>query len=123
MGLGRNAPHRNRAAYARALAQIPLPVRAITAPAEEALTVLDTAVIGGRTIQFGTLTTAPRLWVAFTDQAPPVFGYLTGLVAEQPILHLTAETHCEWTNQPAHTEALKQHGLEVWRTVQRTCEG
>ena len=123
MGVGRRAPHRTRAAYARALAALPLPVRAITAPIEETLTVLGTARIGGRTVQFGTLTAAPRLWVAFPDQAPPVFGYLTGLVAEQPILHLTDQTHCEWTNQPAHTEALKQHGLEVWRCAQRTCEG
>lgn len=32
MGVGNTAPHRVRAAYARALAALPLPVRSIAAP-------------------------------------------------------------------------------------------
>src|SRR5690606_20370994 len=78
MGVGRKAPHRTRAAYAAALNEIPLPVRAISAPVAEALTVLDQTEIDGRTVQYGTLATAPRLWVALADTTPPVLGYLTG---------------------------------------------
>src|SRR5690606_34228731 len=98
MGLGRKAPHRSRAAYAAVLAQIPLPVRAISAPVDQALTVLGTAVIDGRAVQYGTAADAPRLWVAFADTTtPPVFGYLSGLVAEQPVLHITDQSHLAWT--------------------------
>lgn len=147
MGVGRKAPHRTRAAYARALAAIPLPVRAISAPVTEALTVLGTAEIGGRTVQYGTATAAPRLWVAFADvtppvvadagppvvagaprpvatgAAPPVFGYLSGLVGEQPTLHVTDQRHLNWTRTGDRAEQLKRHGLAVWRDAQRTCQG
>ncbi|GAB4007458.1 hypothetical protein GCM10029992_61260 [Glycomyces albus] len=123
MGLGRTAPHRLRATYARALAEIPLPVRSIAAPIDEALTVLGQAQIGGRPIRFGTLAEAPRLWVAFADTSPPVFGYLSGLVGERPILQVTETTHLPWTREADHTEQLKRHGLEVWRAAQRWCEG
>ena len=123
MGLGRKAPHRSRAAYARALAAIPLPVRAISAPVPETLTVLGTAEIGGRVIQYGTLAEAPRLWIAAPEAPPPVFGYLTGLVAERPTLHVTVDAHLAWTRETDHTEQLKQHGLAVWHEAQRWCEG
>ncbi|WP_199044179.1 hypothetical protein [Glycomyces salinus] len=123
MGVGRRAPHRVRAAYAHALEAIPLPVRAISAPVEEALTVLGTAEIGGRTVQFGTTIAAPRLWVAFADAIPPVFGYLSGLVTSQPQLHLTTEAHRDWTGQADHTDTLIGHGLAVWHEAQRWCEG
>lgn len=123
MGIGRTAPHRLRAAYARALAEIPLPVRSIAAPVEEALTVLGHAEVGGRPIRFGTLAEAPRLWVAFADTSPPVFGYLSGLVGEQPVLHVTESAHLPWTREADHTEQLKRHGLEVWHEAQRWCEG
>lgn len=121
MGLGRKAPHRARAAYARVLAQIPLPVRAISTPVEEALTVLDQTEIGGRTVQFGTLATAPRLWVAFADAAPPVFGYLTGLAASDPQLHLTTPAHQHWATRPGRSDAIRAHALTVWHQAQQDC--
>ncbi|WP_199037825.1 hypothetical protein [Glycomyces salinus] len=123
MGLGRTAPHRTRGAYAAALAQIPLPVRAISAPIDQALTVLGTTEIGGRTVQFGTLTEAPRLWVAFPEATRPVFGYLTGLPSGSPLLQVTDQSHLAWTRAGDHTEPLKRTGLEAWRTAQRWCEG
>ncbi|GAB3997446.1 hypothetical protein GCM10029992_20350 [Glycomyces albus] len=123
MGLGRKAPHRVRTAYAHALAQIPLPVRAISAPVAEALTVLGTTEIGGRPIQYGTATTAPRLWVAFADATPPVFGYLTGLATGRPTLHVTDQRHLNWTRTGDRADQLKRHGLALWRDAQRTCQG
>lgn len=123
MGLGRRAPHRTRAAYALALRSIPLPVRSISAPVSEALTVLGQAEVGGRLVQFGTLTEAPRLWIALPDADPPVFGYLTGLVGGAPTLQVTDQSHLAWTRVGDHTEQLKRAGLEVWRAAQRTCEG
>lgn len=123
MGLGRKAPHRTRAAYARVLAQIPLPVRSIGAPAHQALTVLGQTVIADRLVQYGTLTEAPRLWVAFPESAPSVFGYLTGLVADDPQLHLTEPVHQHWALQPGRSEAVRRHGLAVWHDAQRICEG
>lgn len=123
MGLGRKAPHRSRAAYARVFAQIPLPVRAISAPVDQALTVLGETEIGGRLIQYGTLATAPRLWVAFADASPPVFGYLTGLAVSDPQLHLTAPAHQHWATRPGRGGAIRAHGLTVWQQAQRDCEG
>lgn len=123
MGVGRTAPHRVRAAYARALAQIPLPVRSVSAPVPEVLTVLGQAEIGDRIVQYGTMTDAPKLWVAFPVLAPPVFGYLTGLVSEEPQLRITDSEHLAWSREPGHTEALLRHGLEVWREARRCCEG
>ena len=123
MGVGRKAPHRSRAAYAAVLARIPLPVRAISAPVDQALTVLGQTEISGRTVQFGTLTEAPRLWVAFPEAARPVFGYLTGLPSGAPLLQVTDQSHLAWTRNGDRTEQLKRAGLEVWREAQRTCEG
>lgn len=123
MGLGRKAPHRSRAAYARALAQIPLQVRSIGAPAREALTVLGQTVVEDRLVQFGTLTEAPRLWVAFPEAAPSIFGYMTGLAADAPQLHLTEPVHRHWALQPGRSEAVRRHGLAVWHDAKRTCEG
>ncbi len=84
---------------------------------------LGQAEIGGRPIRFGTLTEAPRLWVAFADTSPPVFGYLSGLVGERLSLQVTETAHLPWTREADHTEQLKSHGLEVWRAAQRWCEG
>ena len=123
MGVGRTAPHRIRAAYARALASIPLPVRSVSAPIDEAMTVLGRAEIDDRDVHYGTITTAPRLWMAFPGQQPPIFGYITGLADEAPILHITAPQHLLWTRRADRSEALLRHGLEVWREVQRWCEG
>jgi hypothetical protein len=80
MGIGRLAPHRVRAKYARALAEIPLPVRSFERIDPSALQILAETDIGDRRIQFGVLAATPRLWIAFTDEVPPVLGYLTGLI-------------------------------------------
>lgn len=121
MGVGRTAPHRIRAAYEQALRSIPLPVRSISAPVPEVLTVLGRAEVGDRLVHYGTVTEAPRLWVAFPDAHPPVFGYLTGLAAAKPDLHVTDLAHLAWTRR--NTEAILRHGMEVWREAQRSCEG
>lgn len=123
MGLGRTAPHRVRAAYARALASIPLPVRSVAAPIDEAMTVLGRAEVDDRDVHYGTVSDAPRLWMAFPGHHPPVFGYITGLVYEEPTLHITAQNHLAWTSRGDRSDALVRHGLEVWREVQRWCEG
>ncbi|WP_199044446.1 hypothetical protein [Glycomyces salinus] len=123
MGVGRTAPHRVRAAYLRALQSIPLSVRSISAPVPEVLTVLGQAEIGDRLVQYGTVTEAPRLWVAFPGLTPPVFGFLTGLVCGEPELRVTDVGHLAWTREAGRTEALLRHGLEVWREERRCCEG
>lgn len=123
MGVGRTAPHRIHAAYERALRSIPLPVRAVSAPIEETLTVLGQTQIGDRLVHYGTMIAAPRLWLAFPGCEPPVFGYLTGLAAGTPVLQVTDQTHLAWTRESGHSEALIRYGLTVWRGARRTCEG
>lgn len=81
------------------------------------------AQIGDRLVQYGTMADAPKLWVAFPGFAPPVFGYLTGLVSEEPQLRITEAEHLAWTRQADHTDALTRHGLDVWREARRWCEG
>uniref|UniRef100_UPI0018ED89EA hypothetical protein n=1 Tax=Glycomyces salinus TaxID=980294 RepID=UPI0018ED89EA len=90
----------------------------------QALTVLGTAEIGDRLVRYGTLTAAPRLWVAFADTTtPPVFGYLTGLATGGPTLHVTDQRHLAWTRTGDRTDQLIRHGLDVWRDAQRACQG
>lgn len=123
MGVGRLAPHRIRAAYARALAEIPLPVR--TSPGLNAgvLTMFGDATVAGRRLQFGTLADMPRLWVAFTEIDPPVLGYLTGLASGTPELHITETAHLEWARTARNSECVKHEAVTVWQAVQRECEG
>lgn len=123
MGVGRLAPHRLRAKYARALAEIPLPVRTTSGLDAQALTMLAEATVADRGVQFGTLTEMPKLWVAFVAVDPPVLGYLTGLAAGKPELHVTETAHLEWARTAGNSAALKREAMTVWAAVQRECEG
>ncbi|WP_199034289.1 hypothetical protein [Glycomyces salinus] len=104
------------------LAQIPLPVRSISAPVAETLTVLGETEISGRTVQFGTLTEAPRLWVALPGATLPIFGYLTALVSGDPILHVTVEKHGSWARRSDSSAEIKAAAMRVWTECLRTCK-
>jgi hypothetical protein len=123
MGVGRLAPHRIRAAYARALAEIPLPVRYHPGLDPAALTFLAEATVADRSVRFGTLAHAPKLWVAFAEVDPPVLGYLSGLAAGDPEIHVTDPVHVAWSSEPGHATALKRAAMEVWQAMQRECDG
>lgn len=128
MGVGRLAPHRVRAKYARALAEIPLPVRSFDGIDPSALTIIAEKTIASRTVQFGLLSGSPRLWLVFTEEYPQVLGYLTGLentalTNGRPELHVTEPDHIGWARQSGHARQLKTAGLSAWRAAQRECEG
>lgn len=123
MGVGRLAPHRIRAKYARALAEIPLPVRTGPSLGARALTMLGDATVDGRHLHFGTLADMPKLWVAFAELDPPVLGYLSGLVSGSPELNITETSHLEWARSGGNTAAIKREAMVVWQAVQRECEG
>jgi hypothetical protein len=149
MGVGRLAPHRVRAKYARALAEIPLPVRSFERIDPSSLQLLAEADVGGRRLRFGVLAATPRLWIAFTEELPPVLGYLTGLVGAigpttdrmvggatglttgltsglgtgAPQLHITEPDHLEWARHPGRVRQIKTAALAAWNAAQRECEG
>jgi hypothetical protein len=144
MGVGRLAPHRVRAKYARALAEIPLPVRSFERIDPSALQILAEDDIGGRRLQFGVLAATPRLWIAFTDELPPVLGYLAGLTGQStrtgtglstgagagsglstsvPQLHITELDHLEWARHTGRARQIKTAALAAWNAAQRECEG
>jgi hypothetical protein len=123
MGVGRLAPHRIRAAYAKALGEIPLPVRSRSGLDARALTMFAEASVGGRRLEFGTLAAMPRLWVAFADVDPPVLGYVTGLAAGAPELHITETMHCEWARSGDHGSQIKREAAAVWQRLSTECEG
>jgi hypothetical protein len=116
--------------YARALAEIPLPVRSFEGIDPSALQVLAEADIGDRRIRFGVLATTPRLWIAFTDELPPVLGYITGLINPgpgagpgAPQLHITERDHLEWARHTGRVRQIKSTALAAWNAAQRECEG
>lgn len=147
MGVGRLAPYRVRARYAKALKEIPLPVRSFTGIEPAALHTLAEAEIGGRRVEFGILAGTPRLWVSCPEHLPPVIGYLTGLdsaafnsavfnsaefnsavfnsatgsVALE--LHITETDHLEWARHTGRAARIKTEGLAAWQAAQRDCEG
>jgi hypothetical protein len=127
MGVGRLAPHRVWAKYARALAEIPLPVRSFTGIDPSALRILIEAEIAGRRVEFGILAGTPRLWVSFPDHLPPVLGYLTGLdgavYGAAPELHVTETDHLEWARHTGRAARIKHEALAAWQAAQRECEG
>ncbi len=123
MGVGRLAPHRVRAKYARALAEIPLPVRTGPGLDARALTMIGEATVNGRRLHFGTLADMPKLWVAFAEIDPPVLGYVSGLAAGSPELQITETAHLEWARTVGNTAAVEDEAMAIWRAVQRECEG
>lgn len=126
MGVGRLAPHRVRAKYARALAEIPLPVRSFDGIDPTALTIVAEEAIANRTVQFGLLAGTPRLWLVLAEEQPQVLGYLIGLenaVLNEGGLHITAPDHIAWARQSGHVRQLKTAGLSAWQAAQRECEG
>jgi hypothetical protein len=127
MGVGRLAPHRVRAKYTRALAEIPLPVRSFTGIDPSALqTIAETAIAGNR-VEFRILAGTPRLWVLLPDSLPQVIGYLTGLdcTAEggAPEFHVTETDHLEWARHTGRAARIKREALAAWQAAQRECEG
>ncbi|MEU5155436.1 hypothetical protein [Glycomyces sp. NPDC021274] len=123
MGVGRLSLHRVRAKYARALAQIPLPVRSLTEIDPAALRTISRVEFADRTVQFGLLEGTPRLWIIAPDHLPPVMGYVTGLHTGKPEVHITATDHIDWARQPGRTHRLLAAALTAWRGAQRECEG
>ncbi|GAA1662788.1 hypothetical protein GCM10009830_05100 [Glycomyces endophyticus] len=123
MGLGRLAPHWIRARYAKALNEIPLPVRSFGGIDPAALTVLAEVEIAGQVLRFGRLAQVPRLWITLPDQYPQVMGFLTGLETGRPDLHLTELDHLEWASRPGRAAHIKREALTAWNIPSRNCEG
>ncbi|WP_026923427.1 hypothetical protein [Glycomyces arizonensis] len=123
MSRSRHAPARIRARYLRALNALPIPTQ-LTNPIEpDQLTVLGTHTIADRTVDFGTIATAPRLWVAFSSHQPALIGYLTGLIIAEPDLWLCEPAHREWILEDDHTARLKEAAAIVWHTCRYHCDG
>ncbi|MEU6860352.1 hypothetical protein AB0B28_15960 [Glycomyces sp. NPDC046736] len=135
MGLGRSAPHRARARYAKALKEIPLPVRSFTGVDPSSVTVIGETEISDRTLHFGVITQIPRLWILAPGHVPPVVGFLTGLRPEldsEPDsaqgtsridLHITELDHLDWASHPGRAARIKREALAAWTAAHRTCEG
>ncbi|WP_030144375.1 hypothetical protein [Glycomyces sp. NRRL B-16210] len=125
-----------RARYARALAEIPLPVRSFAGIDPCALTVLGETEIADRRLRFGVLVGTPRLWIALAESdsgvspegsvalsVPSVLGYLTGLDSGAPELHITELDELDWSRKPGRAAQIKREAMTVWRSAQRECEG
>ncbi|WP_030160444.1 hypothetical protein [Glycomyces sp. NRRL B-16210] len=143
MGIGRLAPHRVRAKYARALSEIPLPVRSFAGIDPGALTILGEAEIAGRCLKFGILESLPRMWAVLGDEVPEgeetppepknlaardripptVLGFLTGFDTDRPELHITELDYLEWARQSGRAARIKREATAIWQAAQRECDG
>ncbi|MCH7231839.1 hypothetical protein L0U85_13390 [Glycomyces sp. L485] len=121
--MSRFSPPRVRAAYAKALAQVPIPAQTVAAPDPSALTVLGSATIDGRAVEFGVCADAPRLWVAFADAEPALLGFLSGLVVGEPDLWVCETTHLSWIRAGTNAPEVKRAAAKVWFDCQKFCEG
>lgn len=122
----RFAPHRTRAHYLSALKDLPIPVRLADPPDPARITVLGTATIADRTVRFGTVASAPRLWMALETAEEPLLGYVTGLAAGEPDLWVCEGAHREWVVEAAHARELKRAAARVWTACVEhggECEG
>ncbi|WP_026928854.1 hypothetical protein [Glycomyces tenuis] len=122
MSRSRTAPDRIRSRYLRALNALPLTVQLAHPIEVDRLTVLGTHTIADRTVNFATMASAPRLWLAFADRTPALIGYMTGLIIGEPELWLCETAHRDWVLERDHTPRLKEAAAIVWFTCQQTCE-
>ncbi|MFG3342354.1 hypothetical protein [Glycomyces sp. NPDC048151] len=123
MGVGRRAPQRVRARYAKALAEIPLAITSFSGIDPGGLVTIGEAEIDGRELHFGLLYAIPRLWISFPDRLPPVLGFVTGLDSGTTDLHITDLDHLEWARQAGRAARIKREAVTVWQAAQRECEG
>lgn len=127
MGVGRLAPFRVRAKYARALAEIPLPVRSFNGIDPAALQILSEVEVSGRRLQFGALAGTTRVWIVLPEEYPQVLGYVTGLegtgLGGGPAVHITELDHLEWARHSGRARAIKSAAVAAWQGAQRECEG
>jgi hypothetical protein len=121
----RTAPYRIRARYLRALKAMPLPVDLVDPPDPSRLTVLGTETVGERLVRFGTVSSAPRLWMALAsdETGPHLIGYVTGLVVGEPDLWVCEGAQRDWALETANADGLKRAAERVWSTCLQDCEG
>ncbi|GAB3659380.1 hypothetical protein [Glycomyces tarimensis] len=119
MSRAAHTPHRIRARYLRALRVLPLQA-GLPGPIDpDRLTVLGTDTIAGRTVKFGTMTSAPRMWIAFADIEPALLGYMTGLVVGEPDLWICETAHRDWVLEGDNTRRLNEAAAVVWFACER----
>ncbi|GAB3655557.1 hypothetical protein [Glycomyces tarimensis] len=114
---------RVHARYLTALQAMPIPVNLPDRPEADRLTVLGADTIADREVRFGTVSSAPRLWIAFAEVEPPLLGFMTGLVAGEPDLWICEDAHRAWAFDPANARSLKLAGARVWLSCISECEG
>ena len=128
----RFAPHRIRSRYLDALKATPIPVGLDRPPSVEQLLVLGTAEVAGCGLRLGTMPNstmpngaapAPRLWVAFDRIAPPLLGYVTGLIVGEPDLWICEDAHRAWALHGANTAEVKRAAARAWFSTLNECEG
>ncbi|KPC70129.1 hypothetical protein ADL26_17920, partial [Thermoactinomyces vulgaris] len=100
MGRGPFAPHRIRARYAKALNEIPLPVRSFTGIDPDSLAILGEVQIDDRLVRIGILYAIPRLWIVLPEHVPPMLGFVNGMGTGRTDLHVTEPDHLEWSRRP-----------------------
>jgi hypothetical protein len=89
----------------------------------DGLPVLGYREVDDRTLAFAWQWQEPTLRVTFTEHTPPLLGYVTHLDG-LPRLAAAPENH-DWL-EPARTQALVEHAIDLWRRkehVFRNCEG
>ncbi|GAB3647068.1 hypothetical protein [Glycomyces tarimensis] len=123
MSRSRFAPHQIRTRYLHALTALPISVQLTDSPDPASLTVLGSETIANRTVDFGTIATAPRMWLAFAATDPALLGYVTGLALGEPELWVCEATHRPWVLQGTNTRELKQAATRIWFACQRACDG
>lgn len=122
MGVGRFAPHRVRARYAKALKEIPLPVRSFAGIDPDSLVILGEVEIDDRLVRIGILYAIPRLWIVVPEHVPPVLGFVDGIETGRPALHVTEPDHLEWSRRRGRGIRITHEAIVIWRGAQRDCD-
>ena len=123
MGVGRLAPHRVRARYAKALSRIPLPVRSFSGIDPDSLGILGEIEIDDRRLRVGILYALPRLWIVVPESVPPVLGFVHRLETGRPELHVTEPDHLEWARRAERVARIEREAIAIWQAAQRDCDG